>query len=67
LIEPSHVVLRVLPGPQGDIYAGTLVDASAWPNQRLLEGAGYIRRLTPAEMAALDAASRDPKQVKKPR
>jgi hypothetical protein len=50
----THLVLRVLQGPQGDIYGGTKVDASAWGNQRLLESSGYIRRLTEDELLAVE-------------
>ena len=40
----THLVLRVLPGPQGRvILAGTRVDASTWANRRLLEAEGFIR------------------------
>lgn len=58
-MKATHLVLRVLPGPEGDIYGGTLVDASAWGNCRLLESSGYIRPLTDEELA-------DPALVGKP-
>ena len=66
-MPPTHLVLRVLPGPEGDIYGGTRVDASGWANTRLLEGAGYLRRLTEEELgnASETAAKPKPKATKK--
>lgn len=60
-MKPTHLVLRVIPGPQGqDVYGGTRVDASDWANTRLLEGAGYLRPLTVEELAEGDGSKPAP-------
>ena len=68
---PTHLVLRVLPGPEGDIYGGTRVDAGAWANCRLLESAGYIRPLTDEELTDTTGTTAEegapPKKPKKPK
>lgn len=35
--------MRRLPGPSGDLKAGTEVDASTWKNKEALESMGYIK------------------------
>lgn len=60
--RPTHVVLRIIQGAEGgDIYAGTpekpvYVDARDWANAPLLEQSGHLRRITPEECDALEAA-----------
>lgn len=39
----THVVMRRLPGPSGDLPAGTEVDASTWKNKEALVSMGYIK------------------------
>lgn len=60
--RPTHVVLRIIQGAEGgDIYAGTpeepvYVDACDWANASLLEQSGHLRRITPEECDAIEAA-----------
>lgn len=39
----THVVMRRLPAANGDLQAGTEVDASTWKNKEALESMGYIK------------------------
>lgn len=46
----THTVARRLPGPSGELKAGTEVDASTWKNREALESMGYI---TPIKQTTL--------------
>jgi len=45
----THVVLKKLPGPNGDIKPGTEVDASEWRNTPLLVSQRYLKLLDGVE------------------
>lgn len=49
-----HVVMRPLPGPEGDIPSGTLVDPTKWRNTESLVNFNYMRPLTDADMKGFE-------------
>lgn len=52
-MKPTHIVLKKLPGPNGDIKPGTEVDASEWRNAPLLVEQRYLKPLDGVE-ASID-------------
>jgi hypothetical protein len=54
----THLVLKKLPGPNGELVPGTEVDASEWRNLKLLVEQRYLKPLDGVEAPAnLDSAT----------
>ena len=54
-----HVVLRPIPGPEGPIPSGTLVEPKDWRNLKPLVNGGLMRPVTPDDIEGLDTLEVD--------
>ena len=54
-----HVVMRPIPGPEGDIPSGTLIDPSSWRNTTALISEKFLRPVTPDDTDGLETVEID--------